>query len=254
MEGQLRTSSSTAGDSKGCSRRRSLNGCIVRGYSSQALSPPRGGHPVHAPLPGAVLSGSGSWPRRPKTMRSATPGNHSRARRREGEGHYSTSGATISARSASPSSARCRTCRRSTATGVRFVWTALFLSLVWISPRWAPWSRWATRAAYEQKGAPGFWAMHEKVFYRPSAPAMSDLDDLARGLNLDMNRWRGEMGKRRSRPRNRSRRGGERSWDHGDAGVPRRREGRFAREPRRAEFRLRLEARQGRGAGARGTT
>jgi protein-disulfide isomerase len=47
----------------------------------------------------------------------------------------------------------------------------------------------AGREAYRQRGAAGFWALHDKVFRSPHDVARADLDAFAADLKLDPSRW-----------------------------------------------------------------
>jgi protein-disulfide isomerase len=48
----------------------------------------------------------------------------------------------------------------------------------------------AAREAYAQKGAAGFWAMHDTIANAPNAPGETELDGFASDLKLDRARWR----------------------------------------------------------------
>lgn len=47
----------------------------------------------------------------------------------------------------------------------------------------------AGREAMAQKGSTGFWALHDRMFHNQQSLKRSDLDDLARALQLDFRRW-----------------------------------------------------------------
>jgi len=68
---------------------------------------------------------------------------------------------------------------------IRFVWHDLPLPRHKDARRMAH----AGREAYEQKGARGFWAMHDTIVNHPQVPTSSDLDAFAGKLKLDMTRW-----------------------------------------------------------------
>jgi protein-disulfide isomerase len=51
----------------------------------------------------------------------------------------------------------------------------------------------AAREAYAQKGARAFWAMHDAIAFAPAVPGAADLDGIARGLSLDLGRWRAAL-------------------------------------------------------------
>jgi len=51
----------------------------------------------------------------------------------------------------------------------------------------------AAREAYRQRGASGFWAMHDRIAAAPVEPSASDLDALAKDLHLDAVRWRAAL-------------------------------------------------------------
>jgi protein-disulfide isomerase len=72
---------------------------------------------------------------------------------------------------------------------VRFVWHDVPLLRHRDARRLAE----AAREAFAQKGAAGFWAMHDKIFAAPQVPVRSDLDQFAQTLGLDMTRWAGAL-------------------------------------------------------------
>jgi protein-disulfide isomerase len=47
----------------------------------------------------------------------------------------------------------------------------------------------AAREAYAEKGAPGFWGMHDRIALSPTVPDAADLDRFAASLRLDPARW-----------------------------------------------------------------
>jgi len=73
---------------------------------------------------------------------------------------------------------------------VRFVWHDLPL------PRHADARRMAlaAREAQAQKGAPGFWEMHDRIARHPDVPTSADLDAFARAMRLDPARWTAREG------------------------------------------------------------
>jgi protein-disulfide isomerase len=73
---------------------------------------------------------------------------------------------------------------------IRFVWHDLPLPRHKDARRMAH----AGREAYEQKGARGFWAMHDAIANHPEVPTSSDLDAFAGNLKLDMSRWNAALG------------------------------------------------------------
>ena len=53
----------------------------------------------------------------------------------------------------------------------------------------APLAAQAGREAMQQRGAQGFWALHDVLFKDQHKLARTDLDDAARAVGLDMRRW-----------------------------------------------------------------
>jgi protein-disulfide isomerase len=65
---------------------------------------------------------------------------------------------------------------------VRFVWHDLAL--------YAPFPSIVAREAFAQRGATGFWAMHDKIFVDRSAYTRDKLEGYARALGLEMDSFR----------------------------------------------------------------
>jgi protein-disulfide isomerase len=68
---------------------------------------------------------------------------------------------------------------------VKFVWHDLPLPM----HSYAPLASQAAREAYKQRGAQGFWEMHDKLFANRMQLKRDDLDGYARALGLDMKAW-----------------------------------------------------------------
>jgi len=68
---------------------------------------------------------------------------------------------------------------------IRFVWHDLPLSMHPLARSAAA----AAREAYAQKGATGFWAMHDTLFANQAHLERADLDGYAVALHLDATRW-----------------------------------------------------------------
>jgi protein-disulfide isomerase len=68
---------------------------------------------------------------------------------------------------------------------VRFVWHDLPLARHTEARRVAL----AAREAQAQRGAAGFWDMHDRIARHPDAPTPADLDAFARAMGLDARRW-----------------------------------------------------------------
>jgi protein-disulfide isomerase len=68
---------------------------------------------------------------------------------------------------------------------IRFVWHDLPLPM----HAGAPLAARAAREALGQKGAAGFWRMHDEIFGHQQALKREDLDGYARALGLDMGAW-----------------------------------------------------------------
>jgi protein-disulfide isomerase len=78
---------------------------------------------------------------------------------------------------------------RGTGGSVRIVWHDMPLPM---HPD-APLAARAAREAMAQKGERGFWAMHDELFAHQEALGRGDLDGYARGLGLDMNKWKAAL-------------------------------------------------------------
>jgi len=72
---------------------------------------------------------------------------------------------------------------------IKFVWHDLPLPM---HPD-APLASQAAREAFKQKGPSAFWAMHDKMFADQQHIKRDDLDKLATGLNLDMDKWKAAL-------------------------------------------------------------
>jgi protein-disulfide isomerase len=72
---------------------------------------------------------------------------------------------------------------------IRFVWHDLPLSRHEDARRVAL----AEREAYEQQGAPGFWALHHKIFFAAQVPTAFELAGFARDAKLDINKWQAAL-------------------------------------------------------------
>jgi protein-disulfide isomerase len=72
---------------------------------------------------------------------------------------------------------------------IKFVWHDLPLPM---HPD-APLAAQAGREAFKQKGPSAFWAMHDKMFGDQQHIKRDDLDKLAQGLNLDMDKWKAAL-------------------------------------------------------------
>jgi protein-disulfide isomerase len=72
---------------------------------------------------------------------------------------------------------------------IRFVWRDLPLPM---HPD-APLAAQAGREAYKQKGATGFWAMHDKMYSNQKDLKRETLDGYAKDLGLDMDKWKAAL-------------------------------------------------------------
>jgi len=72
---------------------------------------------------------------------------------------------------------------------IKFVWHDLPLPM---HPD-APLAAQAAREAYAQKGPSAFWTMHDKMFADQHHIKRDDLDGYAKGLNLDMDKWKAAL-------------------------------------------------------------
>jgi protein-disulfide isomerase len=72
---------------------------------------------------------------------------------------------------------------------IKFVWHDLPLPM---HPD-APLASQAAREAFKQKGPSAFWTMHDKMFGDQQHIKRDDLDKLAQGMNLDMDKWKAAL-------------------------------------------------------------
>ncbi|HEX8796055.1 MAG TPA: thioredoxin domain-containing protein [Polyangiaceae bacterium] len=72
---------------------------------------------------------------------------------------------------------------------IKFVWHDLPLAMHADAPLAAQ----AGREAFAQKGPSAFWSLHDKLFSDQQHIKRDDLDGYARGMNLDMDRWKAAL-------------------------------------------------------------
>jgi protein-disulfide isomerase len=72
---------------------------------------------------------------------------------------------------------------------IKFVWHDMPLPM---HPD-APLAAQAGREAFAQKGAAGFWAMHDKMFSNQQKLKREDLDGYARDMNLNLDKWKNAL-------------------------------------------------------------